>query len=169
MRGIDLSEKAIKFAQCFSGNSAQFDVKNIEDIEEKYDVITLIEVLEHIPDDYESSFLKEAYNRVKSGGNLLLSVPSRNRPIQEKHYRHYNREYFDKLLTENNIAYTDLTYRYVFKKDLFYRIYDKLTNNKYFLLEFFLLNKIMWKHVKKNLLDLNSDEGLHLLVNIRVK
>jgi 2-polyprenyl-3-methyl-5-hydroxy-6-metoxy-1,4-benzoquinol methylase len=169
MLGIDISEKAISFAQSFRVNeNAQFKVENIESLTGKYDIVTLIEVLEHIPDDYEDSFLQEVYKRVNQGGDLIISVPSKNRPLQEKHYRHYNREYFDSLLMNNNIKYQNITYRYVFKKDIYYKLYNKLTNNDYFLFESYWLDKKIWKHVKNSLLNLDSKEGLHLIARIEL-
>ena len=82
--GLDVSAKAIEVAKAH----LRTDPKLMEtppryvcgsihqhDKEEKYDIITAMEVLEHV--DYPSSFLNQVSERVKPGGWLVVSTISR--------------------------------------------------------------------------------------------
>lgn len=165
--GIDPSERAINFAKCFSINKdIAFMTESIFNLKEKFEIVTLIEVLEHIPDYDELKFLKQVFNSLQPQGTLLLSVPTKNRNLQEKHYRHYNKKYFEQLLNEGNISYKNITYQYVFKKDLFYKFFIKLTLNKFYFFELYYLNRLMWAHIKNKLIDLPPQKGLHMLVKV---
>lgn len=89
--GADLSEKAIRFARAFNyENGAEFYRGDLADIEEKFDIITLIETIEHIPDEQVERFISNIYDRLNGGGMLIVSVPTDNIPVAAKHYRHYN-------------------------------------------------------------------------------
>lgn len=56
----------------------------------KFDLITMLETLEHIRDGEEMTALKEAFRALDDNGLFVISVPSNNRPVQLKHYRHYS-------------------------------------------------------------------------------
>lgn len=56
---------------------------------ETFDLVTLIEVLEHIPHDLCSQFLRCLGNLVNPGGALILTVPHKNQKMPRKHYRHF--------------------------------------------------------------------------------
>lgn len=90
--GYDLSKKAIMFAKAYSEG---MDNLNFYDFEfgksnKKYDVILCVEVLEHISDKDTTDFISQIYNNLADDGILLLSVPSKNIALGEKHYRHYD-------------------------------------------------------------------------------
>ena len=87
--GMDLSENAIRFARAFNPDC---DVRcaDIATLKERFEWITLIEVLEHIADGDVPRFIGAIAARLQPAGRLLLSVPTTNRPLSGKHYRHYN-------------------------------------------------------------------------------
>lgn len=91
--GIDYSKRAIAFAKAFNpsgkffvGDITKFSYKNY------FDIVTLVEVLEHIPPNDIEKFVASLHQLIKPGGRLLVSVPSINLPIQEKHYQHFTLE-----------------------------------------------------------------------------
>lgn len=67
--------------------------KNFSEVNQKYDLIVLLDVLEHI-NDYDS-FLKSLSNSLKDNGIGILSVPAyqslfSKHDIDLKHFRRYN-------------------------------------------------------------------------------
>ncbi len=89
--GVDYSSKAIHLAEVMNPD-IKFLNKNIlsDKIEEKFDVVTSIEVLEHIPVKSLSDFVKESASLVKDGGYFIITVPHSNASLQEKHYQHFD-------------------------------------------------------------------------------
>ena len=87
--GVDLSEKAISYAKAFHPD-VDYRCVDIKDLDENFDVITCIEVLEHIPEEQLYSFIKNLFRRCNPGGKLIISVPTKILPVNKKHYRHYD-------------------------------------------------------------------------------
>lgn len=124
--GVDLSEKAISFAKAFNyENGAQFycgDLADI-DIKEKFDIVTLIETLEHIPNEQIDKFIDSIYERLTDGGSLIISVPSDNLSVSAKHYRHYNEEL---LLRQFHKFKLKKTY-YLIKNNMLYKFIIRIS------------------------------------------
>lgn len=57
-----------------------------------FDIVAILETLEHIKEGEETDALKEAHRVLKPNGLLVLTVPSDNIPVSTKHYRHYSTE-----------------------------------------------------------------------------
>ncbi len=81
--GIDLSSKALKVAelhQLESGTTVQYRSISAEDLAkqepEQYDVVTCMEMLEHVPDP--NSVVQACANLCKPGGNIFFSTLNRN-------------------------------------------------------------------------------------------
>ena len=82
-KGIDLSEKALKVADLHSletGIAVQYEYTSAEDLASKeagqYDVVTCMEMLEHVPDP--QSIIKACSALVKPGGKVFFSTLNRN-------------------------------------------------------------------------------------------
>jgi 2-polyprenyl-3-methyl-5-hydroxy-6-metoxy-1,4-benzoquinol methylase len=91
--GIDYSVRAIALAKALNPG-LKFQVLDINksDIADEYDIITSIEVIEHIPKNELDEFINSLYRLLKPGGYLLLTVPHANVPLVEKHYQHFNED-----------------------------------------------------------------------------
>ena len=83
VKGIDLSEKALKVAELHSlesGVKVSYELISAEDLAARepgqYDVVTCMEMLEHVPDP--SAVVKACATLVKPGGNLFFSTLNRN-------------------------------------------------------------------------------------------
>lgn len=85
VRGIDLSSDVLNAAihhrskdPVFNDGKLQYDLLAIEDIDpaEKFDIITMFEMLEHV--EYPSKVLKEALDRVSVGGWVFISTINRD-------------------------------------------------------------------------------------------
>lgn len=88
--GIDYSEAAIRFARAFNPD-AEFFATSIEKFTypKKFDVITLVEVLEHFPPAEIPRILAALKKHLAPNGKLFVTVPSTHRKIIEKHYQHF--------------------------------------------------------------------------------
>jgi len=82
-KGIDLSEKALKVADLHSletGVTVQYELISAEDLAEKeagqYDVVTCMEMLEHVPDPL--SIIRACCKLAKPGGKVFFSTLNRN-------------------------------------------------------------------------------------------
>ena len=74
----------------------------INKIENEYDTILYLHVLEHIKDDQDE--IREATKRLKKGGHLLIMVPAHQKIYSNLdravgHYRRYERKFFKDKLT----------------------------------------------------------------------
>ena len=55
-------------------------------------MVTLIEVLEHIPPEHLDDFLAASVRALAPTGTLILTVPSDKTPANHKHYQHFSEE-----------------------------------------------------------------------------
>lgn len=91
--GVDFSERAINLAKAMNPEISSCYLKKdiiTQKISNSYDVATLIEVLEHIPPDQLESFISAIAGLLNDKGHLIITVPHKNKPIQSKHYQHFN-------------------------------------------------------------------------------
>lgn len=90
--GLDLDERAIAFARAFSHGmkGIRFEARDVASYEGVSSLITLVETLEHIPDEAMPEFLRNVDRLLEPGGSLIVSVPSKVRPLLPKHHRHYD-------------------------------------------------------------------------------
>ncbi len=95
--GVDLSERSIIFAKAFHPD-IDFFTKDAKDVKENFDIVIAMEVLEHIPDEKVGVFLETLDKRVKTGGHVIISVPTLVQPLNKKHYRHYSADLFKEQL-----------------------------------------------------------------------
>ena len=93
LMGIDYSDKAIALAKAMNQN-IEYKCLNImtSNLKQKYDVATMVEVLEHIPLNEVKEFLSAVARNLEKEGLILLTVPHKNRKLQEKHYQHFTSE-----------------------------------------------------------------------------
>ena len=101
LTGIDFSESPLRFARAFNPD-LEFIRGDIADdrslIAKKYDVITLVEVIEHIPPEKLDAFIEAVSRRLNTSGRLLLTTPTDNIPVSKKHYQHFNLQKLEQLL-----------------------------------------------------------------------
>jgi cyclopropane fatty-acyl-phospholipid synthase-like methyltransferase len=159
--GIDLSEKAIVFANAFS-KDAKFEIKDLFALDTKYDLISLIEVLEHIPNDFVELFMKQVLNLINKDGHFIISVPTTVIPLNKKHYRHYD----EQLLSEHieNFSNVELVgEKRVFKMSGLLKFCMRLLNNRiYSINSTYILNRF-WKWHLKNNVKADKDTGYHII------
>jgi 2-polyprenyl-3-methyl-5-hydroxy-6-metoxy-1,4-benzoquinol methylase len=91
--GLDYSSRALAFARAFNPSIKflQGDLSNLS-FEKEFDVITLLEILEHIPLDKVEQVRDGLWRALKDDGKIIVSVPSTNQPLSAKHYQHFTCE-----------------------------------------------------------------------------
>jgi SAM-dependent methyltransferase len=90
--GVDPSQRAIAFARAFAPECDIVcgDIQSPDVLPETFDVVLLIEVLEHISPQGAQAFLAALGRRLAPCGTLILTVPSSNVQVSPKHYRHFD-------------------------------------------------------------------------------
>jgi len=77
--GIDLSEKALRVAELHLHESklaVHYEKSSVEDCGGEFDVVTCMELLEHVPDP--ASMVAACARRVRPGGQVFFSTINRN-------------------------------------------------------------------------------------------
>ncbi len=164
--GIDYSERAINLAKGF-GPEVDFICRDIteEKTSDQFEVITLIEVFEHIPLEKCEAFVAATVKLLRKKGKLMVTVPHKNLPLSAKHEQHFDLEgllsYFDPYL---NVLET----RFLEKKGGWrLYLYYRLMKNKLFLLNHKGLLNWIYQGYKKHLLIADNEqdcERLYLLL-----
>lgn len=96
--GIDYSERAIAFARAFNP-SVEFHLGDLTDLQfnEEFDIVTMLDVLEHLPSEIITKAIVNLWKALKPGGRLVVSVPTTNMAVPDKHYQHFSAETLEKL------------------------------------------------------------------------
>lgn len=106
--GIDLNEKLIEVAklhQLESKTTVEYSLSSVESLAdknaEKFDIITCLEMLEHVPDPF--AIVKACATLLKPGGHLFFSTL--NRQLKSYLFAILGAEYCLKLLPKNTHDY----------------------------------------------------------------
>ncbi|MDO8421542.1 MAG: class I SAM-dependent methyltransferase [Parvibaculum sp.] len=164
--GVDINARALGFAKAFFPN-VEFKNCDVSEIEETFDVVCAIEVIEHIPDDSVANFLALISARVSPGGSLIISVPTTNEPLNSKHFRHYDLPLLEAHLSSLPSDFMIVKTQYYYRKTLWERIYRKLTKNLLIQGEIPLMRRFVWQNAKNQAGKATSANGLHLIAILR--
>ena len=151
--GIDFDNQAITLANFMyinttpDGPCIKFQAQDLSDVEaNSYDSISLIEVYEHIPPSECEQFLRKISDIMKPGAEIFVTVPSIEKPLFSKHYRHFNheiltKEFNDKFEIKELIGFE--------KTNIFIRILRKILHNNKIYIEFKIINLFIIKYLSK--------------------
>lgn len=92
--GVDFSERAIAFARLMAAD-LNFEVQDGERLtagDATFDLVVAREVIEHVPPDEVGGFVAELRRVLKPGGLLVVTTPTTNRRVPEKHFQHFTEE-----------------------------------------------------------------------------
>lgn len=150
--GIDYSKRAIQYAILMNPNLRYIcgDISEGEFVKNQFDVVTLIEVLEHISPHYIDNFIKALHNLTKTEGSLIITVPTKNIKTYEKHYQHFDLDTLIEIFEPfyriseikfiNKISKKELWLNRLLANSLFITNEPLLVNNIYKLYDKYLLN-----------------------------
>lgn len=164
--GVDLSKQAIRFAKAFH-HDVEFLVVNAKELKETFDVVSAIAVLEHIPDDECSIFLKSLEERTNDDGHVVIVVPTPIIPLSKKHYRHYDLTLLQKQLEQAGVCLDMVNVEYVYRKSRFVELYLRFTHNRYWFIEVRVLARLIWSYVWKRLRKTDEKHGQYIVVILR--
>ena len=130
--GIDFSARAIALAKLMDpeGSYEAVDITN-QDFADTFELGLLIEVFEHIPPKDAEQFVRGVARLIAKGGQLLVTVPHINKPVEYKHFRHFDSttliDCFSAYFVQEEIMFIE-------KLGLLNRILNKLVVNRLFVL-----------------------------------
>jgi SAM-dependent methyltransferase len=90
--GTDYSESAIAFSRLLvpQAEFSAADLRELPYADGTFDIIYLIETLEHIPPEVVPDIVYELARVLKPDGKLVVTVPSDHLPPGPKHYQHFS-------------------------------------------------------------------------------
>jgi len=113
MQGIDLSPEAVKFTLKRGHKAKKSAATKLPFKDNTFDAILLLDVIEHIKDDY--AVIKEAKRVLKPGGVIVLTAPAlqfiwTSFDENQGHFRRYNRHRLIDIATKNKLKINFLSY-----------------------------------------------------------
>lgn len=161
IKGIDLSERAIFFAKAFNyKNGAEFESEDVSLTQGVFDVITLVETIEHVPDDQIDRLVSAVYERTAPGGRIIVTVPTTNFPLISKHYRHYNLP----LLEQHFCRFELESSSFVVKQGFVYLLLIRLSRK---FCSFGMLQEFFFFSARKLLFNATPTTGRHIVCVFR--
>lgn len=162
LRGIDISDRAIAFANAFCPSKDQlFSVQDIFRYTKKHDIVTAIEVIEHVPDAILPDFLQRIFDIANK--YVIISVPTTVLPKYAKHYRHYDEEMLKEQTIESFEGWTLLSHVRLYRDNSRLKLIRRLMCNKYFEIRHRKINQYLWNWHVKNTYFASAEDGYHLV------
>jgi SAM-dependent methyltransferase len=162
LAGVDVSERATLWAKAFNPDVQIFqaDITNTDKLGGGFDVVTLIEVLEHIHPDEVPLFLESISRALAHKGKLILTVPSVNIPVKKKHYRHFDRASLEAAISG---SFTVTEVFYLNANTFRSRCIKKLLSNSLYILNSRRMVNALYRYYEKNLLLSNQGSSRRLV------
>jgi len=143
LAGIDFSKRAINFAKIMTPEVEWVcgDINDENIFHMEFDIITLIETLEHINPEEIKNFLRGIHKRLKEDGTFIVTVPSKNIRVSQKHYQHFDLDSLTEVLSP---FFSVIDVNYLNRKSSLSRtlINEILANRLFYLRNRKLLKKI---------------------------
>ncbi len=170
LEGIDYSEKAINLAKAINiGGNVKYFARNIisEPLDAcKYDVVTLIEVMEHIDPRELDQFLNSVKKCLNKEGVLIVTVPSNSLKLAKKHYQHFTKDGLARLI--DKAGFKIMQSEYIDGSDKFsWRIiYSCFVNRIYIVNSKKIQNYLFCIYKKKYLSNIPDGAGIFLAAKV---
>lgn len=158
LMGIDLDERAIIYAKLLNNNSIKYICDDICSLQEKFDIISCVEVIEHIPPRILPDVINCLHNKLVEGGRLILTVPSTNFPVSKKHYQHFSPDTLSKTLR----VFRDVKINYLISHNFWYVFIMKLMSNRFFILNNKFLIKKLYNIYREKVVKATEGNAVHL-------
>jgi SAM-dependent methyltransferase len=164
--GLDFSGRAVEYAELLNPNLrfACGDITDATLFSEAFDVVTLIETLEHVPPADIPEFVKGLRRYLKDDGTLIVSVPSQNLALNRKHYQHFS---LDSLAESLKPHFKIVEHYFLNRISRWERLLKRLLINKYFILNEPRLLNALFRRYENNLLNAGEADGKRICVVCR--
>ena len=164
--GIDVSENAVKFARIFNPRATIYHTDFTQDVPDDdliqtADVVTLIDVLEHIAPTDIPFFLSSIHFVLKNNGTLLLTVPSNNLRLNKKHYQHFDLPGLTALLKDHFIIEE---HSFLNKISLKEKLFRRLLSNRFFILNHNKMLNVAYDYYVRNMLEADKKSGKRIFL-----
>jgi SAM-dependent methyltransferase len=164
LAGVDFSRRSLALASGLhaadGGEGRVALAPELSAAEGPFDVVVMMEVLEHIPDTEVRAVLASVRGALAPGGRLVLTVPSVNVPLNAKHYRHYD-EALLRAQTDGLFRLAELGW--VHRTGAGSRMLARLVHNRVFTLEFPPLLRLATRLYRTRMEHATAADGAHLL------
>ena len=133
--GLDASPQAVEF--CQKRGLSKLFVGNLDTYPggERFDVITLLDVIEHLDDDL--GVLKQAHARLADNGHVLITVPAyqwlwSSHDVVNHHKRRYTRKHLSTVVSNAGFSIDHVTYfnTVLFPIALMRRVFARASSTK---------------------------------------
>jgi len=158
LSGIDTSDRAIRYARAFNPDIEFFaaDITDGEPIARRYDVIVMVDTLEHIAPERIAAFLAAARRRLNDDGLLIITVPSTNIDLSRKHHQHFDP---DSLASVLDPYFTITETFHLNRKSWRVRLLHRLLSNSLFILNQKRLVNVLFRHYRRRFLLAGPADG----------
>lgn len=164
--GIDYSSQAISLAKIMNKNCQYLQSDITCEIVDKVDLITLVEVFEHIPLKKANDFIDGIYNHLNERGVLYITVPHENKPIEYKHYRHFNSRTITECFNEKFYIEEIVPFE---SNGVVKSIIDRILTNQFFILNNRWLKNRLYNFYKKRLFLVGDERKCNRLLIRAIK
>lgn len=165
LAGVDPSARAVEYAALLNP-TVKFLKRDIRTgpITERFDVITLIETLEHVPLEQVADFVRALRRTLSDDGTLIVSVPSRNLDLNRKHHQHFTLA----SLTASLRPYFEISEHYFLNRiSRWDSLLKMVLSNRYFILNEPRLLNALYRGYETRLLNATESDGKRICVICR--
>lgn len=164
--GVDFSARAVEYARLLNPGLRflREDIADGAGAAERFDVITLIETLEHVPPGGSEAFVFGLRRRMKEGGSLVVSVPSKNIKMSAKHYQHFDLGSLASALAPH---FRVVEHHYLNRISKWERLLSALLTNRYFILNERRLLNALYRRYERSLLAARASDCKRICVVCR--
>ena len=159
IKGVDISHRAIELARQMNPGLF-FEQRDIiqTPLNFKWSVVTLLEVLEHIPPDKVQDFMSSITEMTVPGGHVIITVPHRNEKMPSKHYQHFEPSQLFTLIADDYDNHQFILFDHT---SLFLKILLKLMggSGKYFIVTWQRLTDLLFNYYMKRYLYGDSEKS----------
>jgi SAM-dependent methyltransferase len=134
--GVDFNERGVAFgrilvpeAQLSHGDARRLHTRT--DLRARFDAVTIIEVLEHIPPDFHDVVFEGIRAALRDGGVVVVSVPSNRLTPSRWDYKHFERQEVLDLLSRHGFQ-VDASVNQCHVGVLHWPAIWKLVDNRYY-------------------------------------
>lgn len=139
LTGVDTDARPIEWAKMFNP-SVDFRSADVSELGEAFSSASMIEVAEHIPVADLPDFLATTAKILKPGGKLILTVPSVEKNLYDKHFQHFSMK---SLRTALETSFTEIDIKGFEHRDRLTKFLHRLRTNSQIRIDAPQLNRIL--------------------------